>query len=662
MENKITHHTLFNKKIFITLIISVLFSVPGQLSAQSYLNAGVRNTNCTTARQEANLWFFGQNAGIDFRSGDPAAVGNNDILNSLQGCAIISDSTGNMLMLTNGVQVFNREQQVMPNGAGLHGDIGVTMPAIIIPKPGDEPVYFIFTVDRPKIYPGDTTAWGLQFSEVNMELDNGLGDVTGRKNVHLLAEVSEKVTAVRHSNGRDVWVVAHLFNSNEFCSFLVTESGIDTNFVSSKTGTVHEGPISTNNSVGVMKISPDGTRLALAIHGKKMYEIFNFNASTGQVSNPIPSPSAYSGAYGVEFSPDTKYLYTTTAFVGGLPDSVSRLYQFDISQGAGVFDSPVEIAINESAEYFCALQLATDGKIYVARSPQGFDKVGVIYNPKRPGLACNFNILNGSASSFDLAGKRSRYGMPNFIQSYFDVPHFDLENICFSDTTIFWLTNRANIESVTWNFGDPESSENISTEFEPSHTFTLPGEYMVTVTEVYGGISYEYQESVVVADLPYPVLGDTVYLYPGSSIVLDAGDGFTTYEWSTGETSSAIQISEPGSYWVYVQNDRCCFNGDSVEVVLFDIYVPNAFRPGGYNNRFRAVASSGQAIENFHMLIYNRWGQLFFESKDITEGWDGTFEGSPAPGDVYVWMIQWDILKDTGTERATYKGNVLLLR
>ena len=662
MENTITKNIAFRGKNLLSLFIPLILFLNGNLSGQSYLNADVRSTNCAVSRHEADLWFFGQNAGIDFRGADPVAVGNNNILNALQGCAIISDSTGNMLMVTSGTQVYNREQRAMPNGSGLHGDIGVTMPAIIIPKPGDEPVYFIFTVDRPKIYPGDTTAWGFQYTEVNMELDNGLGDVTGRKNIPLLDEVSEKVTAVRHSNGRDVWVVAHRFNSNEFCSFLVTENGVDSNFVSSKAGTVHEGPLSTNNSVGVMKISPDGTRLALAIHGKKMYEIFNFSASTGQVSTPVASASDYSGAYGVEFSPDSRYLYTTTAFVGGLADSISRLFQFDASQGAGVFDSPVEIAINESAEYFCSLQLSTDGKIYVARSPQGFDKVGVIYNPKRPGLSCNFNMLDGSASSFDLGGKRSRYGMPNFIQSYFDIPHFDLENICFSDTTIFYLTNRANVESVSWNFGDPEGTGNISSEFEPAHAFSRPGEYTVTVTEIFNGISYEYAERVVVANLPYPVLGDTVYLYPGSTIVLDAGEGFSTYEWSTGETSSAIQISEPGAYWVYVQNDRCCFNGDSVEVVLFDIYVPNAFRPGGMNNRFRAVASSGQAIENFHMLIYNRWGQLFFESKDISEGWDGTFDGSPAPGDVYVWLIQWDILKDTGTERATYKGNVLLLR
>jgi gliding motility-associated-like protein len=655
------YHLLAPARLLI-LVFIMAFLYPLSLSAQGRLQAGVRNTNCEVAGHEADIWFFGKNAALDFTGDETVALAINNVLDPLQGCAIMCDSSGNILLFTNGAQVFDRQQTVMPNGNNLHGDLGVTMPALIVPKPGDHAIYYIFTVDRPQIFPGDTTVWGLQYSEVNMTLNGGRGDVTLLKNYSLFGEVSEKISAVMHSNGRDIWVVSHRFDSDEFCAFLVTPDGVDTTgYVSSQSGSVHAGPSNTNNSVGFMKISPDGSRLALAVQGDGYFEIFDFDNSSGRVSNPIKSDN-YSFAYGVEFSPDTRYLYATTAPYNGEPGFPSTLYQFDLSLGPGTFNSPVELAVNSDAEYFYGLQLGTDGRIYVARSPLAFDALGVIYNPKRPGTACNFNLLDGNAASLPLAGKRSRYGLPVFLQSYFDRPHFEIENVCFSDTTWFRLTNDANITSISWNFGDGTGAGNTSTEFEPTHVFSAPGDFTVSVTETYNGENYTYSEVVTVAELPAVQLGDTLYLYPGSTLLLDAGEGYQTYQWSTGETSQTIKIMEPGDFWVEVQDNRCCFNGDSVHVKIFDVLVPNAFRPGGANPVFKAKPTSGQAIENFAMYIYNRWGQLVFESRDIFEGWDGRFNGKDAPGDVYIWVINYDVAKETGTETITYKGNLVLLR
>jgi gliding motility-associated-like protein len=645
------------------ILLFVFLSIGSMLSAQSFLKAQVRSTNCPVSQHQADLWFFGQNAGIDFRDDVAVPFASNNVLNVYQSSAIICDSMGNLLFFTDGMTVWDRIQQAMPNGTGLHGDAGVTQPAIIIPKPGDDSRYYIFTVDRPQLWAGDTTVYGLQYSEIDLTLNGGRGDVVAdHKNVPLIPEVSEKVTATYASNGTDIWVVSHRWDSDQFVSFLVTTDSVTMNFVTSSVGSVHVGPISTNNSLGYMKISPDGSKLALAIQGKKLYEIFNFDNSTGKVSSAITSPSVYSGAYGIAFSPDTRFLYTSTAFVGGSPDSVSRLYQFDISQGANIFNSPVELAVDTDASYFAGLQLATDGRIYVARSPYGRDAVGVIYNPKRPGLACNFNSLNNGTSAFDLNGKLSRFGFPNFIQNYFDVPHFDVENICFSDTTMLKLTNDANIDGVSWDFGDPASSNNTSTDFVPTHTFSAPGQYNVSITESFNGVDYTYNEDIVVNELPLVNLGDTVYMYPGSPILLNAGEGFTSYEWSTGENSSSIIVGQPGMYYVTVQNEKCCFNTDSVRVVFFDVLVPNAFRPGGVNSVFKAVPTSNQAINDFSMFIYNRWGQQIFTSNDIGEGWDGTVKGTEAPGDVYVWLISYNVQREGGMEKITYKGNVVLLR
>ena len=152
-------------------------------------------------------------------------------------------------------------------------------------------------------------------------------------------------------------------------------------------------------------------------------------------------------------------------------------------------------------------------------------------------------------------------------------------------------------------------------------------------------------------------------MHPGSPILLDAGPGYVSYKWEpTGETSTSIKVSEPGTYNVTVQNDLCCKKVDSVLVLYFDVILPNAFRPGGANGVFKAYASSLDAINNFSMYIYNRWGQQIFVSGDINQGWDGRIDGKEAPGDLYVWLVTYDVEKVGKIEKVAYKGNVLLLR
>lgn len=668
-QNKEAQKMRINYRPFIAwlsvLTATLLLVFTGTITAQGLLKAEVVNTNCPTSSKEAETWYFGQNAGIDFTSGDAVPLTDMSGLNVPQGNAVISDSLGNLLFYTDGMTVYDRRRNPMPNGSGLGGNPGVTQPAIIVPRPGPGRIYYIFTVDLLPFFPGDTTKSGFSYTEIDMDLNNGYGDVTSIKKKQLLPLVSSKVSAVRHGNGVDYWVVTHEYNSSNYCSFLVSESGVDSVAVKSSTGIVQSGDLFTNNFVGNMKISPDGTKIASAIYGLDVFEIANFNVSNGTVNGAVTSPPDYKWAYGVAFSADNSKLYGSTAYIGGNPDSASSLYQFDVTQGGAIFDNPVLLDENTTGRYYCGMQQGPDGRIYIARAFNyfGFGEMSVIYNPDRPGLACNLDMINGSFQDFSLGGKISSWGTPNFMQSYFDLPHFNVDSVCLLDSTMFRLRNEANIASVEWNFGDPGSNAlNTSTDIRPFHRFTDPGTYQVTVTEFYGGESYTYTESVTVNELPYTQLPDTIFMYQGSSVRLDAGMGFSSYLWSNGETSDAITVNEPGDYWVVVENQKCCFNLDSVKVILFDIIVPNAFRPGGVNSVFRPIPTAGVDLNRYQMFIYNRWGQLIFESNSVEEGWDGTVNGEPAPGDVYVWLINYFVERDGGDERVTRRGNLMLLK
>lgn len=97
----------------------------------------------TTLAQGGNLiWYFG-NAGVDFNTSPPTALYNSAMFAS-GGCATLTDELGNLLMYTNGAQMFNRQHQQMPDGFGLMGSIGSTQTAIFLPYPGTDSLYLVF--------------------------------------------------------------------------------------------------------------------------------------------------------------------------------------------------------------------------------------------------------------------------------------------------------------------------------------------------------------------------------------------------------------------------------------------------------------------------------------------------------------------------------------
>jgi hypothetical protein len=97
------------------------------------------------AQNEANIWYFGNKAGLDFTSGKPVVLTNGK-LNTNEGCATISNEKGKLLFYTDGITVWDNKHQVLKNGDGLKGHPSSTQSAVIVPKPKSKNVYYIFTV------------------------------------------------------------------------------------------------------------------------------------------------------------------------------------------------------------------------------------------------------------------------------------------------------------------------------------------------------------------------------------------------------------------------------------------------------------------------------------------------------------------------------------
>jgi len=104
------------------------------------------------------------------------------------------------------------------------------MAALILPKQNDCSKYYVFTT-------GDHITGGyFYYSIVDMCLNGGLGDVTSTKNVLINSNSAEKLTAIKHANGKDVWIVTHLLGSDVYNAYLLTASGLSITAVSSSVG------------------------------------------------------------------------------------------------------------------------------------------------------------------------------------------------------------------------------------------------------------------------------------------------------------------------------------------------------------------------------------------------------------------------------------------
>jgi gliding motility-associated-like protein len=493
---------------------------------------------------------------------------------------------------------------------------------------------------------------------------SGVADVVSLNNNLIPSGMDGRLTAVKHANEEDYWLISHKWGSNEFCAFRISSGGIDANYVSSSLGSVHEGD---NNLLGFMKASPDGSRLAVTKYESQTIEFFDFNNETGKVTAAISSGGDYEGIYGLEFSPDnTKAYVTTLDYANNIPAFASEIIQFDLNS-SDIFGTATSIHVSTDGFRYAGLQLGIDGRIYMAKSINATvhsESLGVIYNPNRPGDNCNFNSLDGSPDiEFFLGGKQSFWGLPNIVQSFVDWPHFTYDSVCVGDLTMFNLTNTANVEMADWDFKDPSGTSNTADEFRPTHMFSQDGQYGVEISETFSGNIYNYSESVTVYPLPEVAFGeDTIYIFQGDNARLSPGDQWAAYLWSNGSTSSEIYISEPGEYWVRVQNENCCYNTDTVFVVLYEMYVPNAFRPASaVNHTFKPIVPFS-AVQDYRLLVFDRWGQIIFESKDIGMGWNGEIKNQPAPFGVYVWRIDYSTVSDDGTKPVNASGTVMLLR
>ena len=611
----------------------------------------VLHTHGVFAQLQNNNWTFGNGCRVNFNGPTPNGALNSFLFSGEQCATVSNPQTGSLLFYSDGLTVWGPNNAPMPNGTGLIGGLfkSSCQGPVIVPFPENPNKYFIFTMDELEF----DAYTGLHYSVVDMTLNGGLGDVeVANKNILLTPDsLTEKITVIRSEAIRGYWVIVHRMNSDEFLAYKVTGCEVSQTPVVSAVGSPLIIPSNDLNDrfdgYGSIKANPEGTRIGMPIDGSTTIEFFDFNPATGQLSNPIsldvtdntvnPTPSLPIRKYGCCFSPDgSKFYFTNTISV----------YQLDLSvyNAAAIAASNSLIGTPANGNSTFQIEQGPNGKLYVAVAG---NSLAAINFPNNAGLSCGYVddaiSLNGSCS----------LGLPAWVPDRnFAPPAISLDYNCLTlelNTSIDGVSD----DNLVWNMGVPNSS---LTGSNVSYTYADSGAVTITASINNECFSFLADTSIFIENCSCLTeitsqftsinLGDTLQLF---------ASGAESYSWTPAQGLNCTDCSNPlaspsetTTYIVSGSNASGCISSDTItitvkneiDLICGELFIPTIFSPnskGPQANESFCVVSD--CVEQFKLLIFNRWGEKVFETEDINACWDGTFNGSDVPTGAYAYTL-----------------------
>lgn len=353
-------------------------------------------------------WLFGNSSGWDYVDGSrinfntiPITI-EEDIRDfiSFHGANVsMSDAEGRLMFYTNGCVIADSTDTVMENGDGINpGEVhdlqcypngsetytSGWQSMMGLPKPGSENIFYLF--HKGLVYDdtgGYFYVWNmvLYSTIIDMSLNNGLGDVV-EKNVSLIQDtlVAGALTAVKHANGEDWWIITDELHSNKYYTWLLTSNGIEGPF-EQKAGLPD---VVGGNGGGLSVFNQDGSKFIRYTPTDDIF-LFDFDRSSGKLTNFLLVPvedDAYIG--GVAVSPNNRFLYVS---------SYESLLQYDLEaediKASEIIIDTLDYSFTDPfPQHMGTSQLAPDCRIYIFSSSTHF--IHVIHFPDELGTACSF--------------------------------------------------------------------------------------------------------------------------------------------------------------------------------------------------------------------------------------------------------------------------------
>ncbi|CAL2101842.1 conserved protein of unknown function precursor containing a type B C-terminal secretion signal [Tenacibaculum sp. 190130A14a] len=574
------------------------------------------------SQKEANFWYFGQNAALDFNSGAPLPVSGSQ-LNTFEGCSSFSDANGDLLFYVGApspnarnLTIWNASNQPMPfsdvsnGGQTLKGDSSSSQSALTVPAPKKPNIYYLFTVGAVV---GSGGEYGFWYYTVDMTQDGGRGDiVNGPVDLHaplLKNQWTEKVTAVRASSCNTFWVISFAQNG-DFYAYKVDENGVDTaNPVVSSFST-----LGITDPRGYLKVSPDGEKLLLANMTSGAY-LFSFDDTTGRVSNYRGSSSPQrinvgaENAYGAEFSITSQKLYVSTG--DWRFGSTENLYQYDVTQPTIAGVNASRYRVHSYVNTRGALQLGPDRKIYWTSDQN--TRISVINQPDEAGAACDY-----SHQTVDLGGRTATQGLPPFLSSLLlpieikdqvtsDIVNDQTLQYCIGDTKTIAPDPVTGTNVVyEWTFDNGTTTTIVSSTIDLTLNSITPanaGTYRlkVTLTDNCGNVLEQ------LAKFNLEVYEAATATKPNNIFFCDVdNDGFNTFNLQNDVTPQVLNGLDPATFEVVYYLNAADANNNNTANALANPYTnPTPFSNQTIHARLhnRAAPNACFDVETFTLAV-----------------------------------------------------------
>ena len=239
------------------------------------------------------------------------------------------------------------------------------------------------------------------------------------------------------------------------------------------------------------------------------------------------------------------------------------------------------------------------------------------------------------------------------------------DTVCNNSCEISYDTFNKFAHGIEWKLEGQDVNVLLQDSLNFEYCFSEVGDYVLTQTIWFLGCAYSFEKNIVVKEeLEISITPDSVWCnnFP-VELSVESTDSLSEFLWSTGATTSTIQIEEAGEYSIEA-TDGICTETDMIDFVKLvdetcplDLTIPNVFTPDGdgLNDFFAPV--EGEYYELKRIIIFNRWGQKIYDGKTA---WDGNCEKNPCTSDVFVYRIEYLNLLNDRVEEVV--GDVTLVR
>lgn len=505
--------------------------------------------NCKISAQpskRANIWHFGYGVGIDFNQSPSKVLLGSKWIDPTEAFSIICNDSGNLSFYTDGKAIWNAKNRVVKNGDQIDVQSTSAQGALFISQPNNDTLIYLFQAMGFDLNYGYTI--------VNRFADSGRGEVI-KKNQTLIytgpSAGEEKQVAINHANGRDVWVITHKINTNEYYAYLITDKGLVACPVVSKTGSV-TSPDGAEQ--GYMSVTSDGSLISnpFMITSKTnligMVDISRFNNQNGEVSNTIIVDGFNLLPFSTCFSPDGKKLYVN--------ELEGYIYQLDLTQfKKDSIKKNIDTVLKVRLRGNEAMYLAPDNSIYI----NNYNKInndyrpGIILNPDLKGKNCGYS----DTCHINFRKNLPAAGLPNFNRSYLYNP--DIELYYEFNKTDGYLklkpydTFEAGLLRTLW-IVNVHKKDSVSFHGKNDTTILFSDTGMFHLRYVISNGKTKTKTLDNRISIQPSFLGNDTAICPVKPFkrVLQAPKGMHCYFWSNGKNTDSIHVSKPGNYAVLV--------------------------------------------------------------------------------------------------------------